>query len=100
MRVFVNADERATIKANAKASGLTASSYIRAASLGTQIRTVLDLEAVAQLARLHADQGRLGGLLKMYLQDQSPDRRTAERLLADIETVQSQLKAAMRQVTT
>jgi hypothetical protein len=98
MRVYVNANERETIRANAKAAGMTASQFLCAVGLGSTPRSTLDHEAIAVLAKIHADEGRLGGLLKMYLQDRDPDRRSAERLLHDIETVRQEIRAVLRQV--
>jgi hypothetical protein len=100
LQVYVNAEERTAITERAELSGMRVSNYLRAAGVGAQIQSVLDLEAVATLAKISGDQGRLGGLLKMYLQDQNPDRRVAERLLAEIETVQADLKAAAKRIRT
>jgi hypothetical protein len=100
LQVYVNAEERTAITERAELSGMRVSNYLRAAGVGAQIQSVLDLEAVATLAKISGDQGRLGGLLKMYLQDQNPDRRMAERLLAEIETVQADLKAAAKRIRT
>ena len=100
MRVYVNANERSTISANAKAAGMTASRFLCAVGMGSAPRSALDHKAIGVLAKIHADEGRLGGLLKMYLQDRDPDRRTAERLLQDIEAVRKDLRAALKQVAT
>jgi hypothetical protein len=100
MRAYVTAEDRKAIKARAKAAGLTASSFLRAAAMGSTPRSALDLQAVAALAKIHADEGRLGGLLKMYLQDRDPDRQTAERLLQDIETVRKEIRTVLKRVAT
>ncbi len=70
LQVVVDADERAEIKRRAAASGLSVSSYLRAVALGRQISPVLDHQAVSQLVKVAGDQGRLGGLLKLWLVDQ------------------------------
>ena len=98
LQVYVTPDERAALEANARQAGLRMSHYLRVAGMNGNIRSVLDLEAVSALAKVNADQGRLGGLLKMYLQERDPDRRTAERLLVEIEAMQGQIKAALRTV--
>jgi hypothetical protein len=100
LRVYVNATERDTIKANAKAAGMTSSRFLCSVGMGATPRSSLDHKAIATLAKIHADEGRLGGLLKMYLQDRDPDRRAAERLLRDIEAVRKDLKTILRQVAT
>ena len=67
MKVFVTDDERARIEQRAAAAGLSVSAFLRAAGLHQPIRSVLDHEAVIVLAKVNADQGRLGGLLKLWL---------------------------------
>jgi hypothetical protein len=99
LQVYVTPVERAAVKANAKAAGMTVSRYLCAVGMGATLRSALDHEAVAALAKIHADEGRLGGLLKMYLQDRNPDRRTAERLLQDIEAARAEIRAALKRVS-
>ena len=65
--MFVTDDERARIEQRAAAAGLSISAFLRAAGLHQPIRSVLDHEAVVALAKVNADQGRLGGLLKLWL---------------------------------
>jgi len=47
------------------------STYIRQVGLGYEPKSTVDSQAVAQLAHLHGDLGRVGGLLKMWLSDNS-----------------------------
>ena len=97
LQVVVDAEERAEIKRRAAAAGLSVSAYLRAAALGCRLSPVLDHKAVGELVRVAGDQGRLGGLLKLWLVEQpgrgAPEievRRLLERLgdlqgtLADI----------------
>jgi len=67
LRVPVLPEEEEAIKANAKATGLTVASYLRNVGLGYQPKSVLDHKAIGELAKVNADLGRLGGLLKMWL---------------------------------
>lgn len=94
LKVFVTDAERARIEERASASGLSVSAYLRAAGLGHPIRSVLDHGAVLELAKLNGDQGRLGGLLKLWLANR-PGRDVAEsevrRLLDRIGALQSRL---------
>jgi hypothetical protein len=98
LQVYVTPAERKILEANAKRAGMRMSHYLRTAGANAPMRSVLDLKSIAALAKVNADQGRLGGLLKMYLQDRNPDRHTAERLLKDIEAVQAALRAAVKRV--
>ena len=70
LRVTVTPDEKRVIEAKAQDAGLSVASYLRAAALGRQVRSVLDHQAVGALVKVAGDQGRLGGLLKLWLVDQ------------------------------
>src|ERR1700712_5260549 len=70
LQVVVDATERAEIKRRAEASGLSVSAYLRAVALGRQVQSGLDHAAVNELVKVAGDQGRLGGLLKLWLVDQ------------------------------
>ena len=69
LQVVVDANERAEIKRRAEAAGLSVSAYLRAAALNHRISSVLDHAAVGELVKVAGDQGRLGGLLKLWLVD-------------------------------
>ena len=70
LQVVVDAGERAQIKARAAATGLSVSGYLRAAALGHRVQSVMDHKVVGDLVKVAGDQGRLGGLLKLWLVDQ------------------------------
>ena len=100
-KVFVTAAERAEIEARATAAGLSVSSYLRAAGLGHPVRSALDHEAVMALAKVNADQGRLGGLLKLWLASrpgEGASEREVRRLLGDIEALQGELARVAAQL--
>lgn len=94
MKTFVSAAERAEIEVRAEAAGLSVSSYLRAAGLGHPVRSVLDHDAVMALAKVNADQGRLGGLLKLWLSKRPGDgapEKDVRQLLHGIEELQGAL---------
>ena len=96
LKVVVSARERAEIETRAAATGLSVSAYLRNLGLGFQPHSTLDHEAILALLKVNADQGRLGGLFKLWLSGQStPPAETAEirKLLAAIEECQRRLKA-------
>jgi hypothetical protein len=70
LRVVVSDSERTRIEQRAASAGLSVSAFLRAAGLHEPIRSVLDHDAIMALARVNADQGRLGGLLKLWLTEQ------------------------------
>jgi hypothetical protein len=66
--------------------------------LGGRILSAVDQQAVRELARVNADQARLGNLLKLYLQDPQPDHAAAIQLLVDIRDLQAELKIMVRSI--
>ncbi len=70
MQVVVDPTERAEIRQRAASAGLSVSAYLRTAALNHRVHSVLDLRAVNDLVKVAGDQGRLGGLLKLWLVDQ------------------------------
>jgi hypothetical protein len=101
LKVVVSARERADIETRAAATGLSVSAYLRNLGLGFQPHSTLDHAAMLALLKVNADQGRLGGLFKLWLSGQSaPSAETAEirKLLAAIEDCQLKLKALIGQL--
>ena len=98
LKVVVSERERADIETRAAATGLSVSAYLRNLGLGFQPHSTLDQGAILALLKVNADQGRLGGLLKLWLSGQSaPSAEALEirELLIDIEDCQRKLKAAI-----
>ena len=96
LKLFVSERERAEIETRAAAAGLSVSAYLRNLGLGFQPHSTLDHKAILALLKVNADQGRLGGLFKLWLSGQStPSTEIAEirKLLAAIEDCQLKLKA-------
>lgn len=69
LRVPVLPNEERVIKENAAKVSLTVAEYLRRLSLGHVVTSTLDSKYVLQLVKVNADQGRLGGLLKLWLTD-------------------------------
>ncbi|AZE80419.1 plasmid mobilization protein [Pseudomonas synxantha] len=67
IEVWVTEEEKAVISEKAKEAGMSRSGYLRALGLNTSIRSVVDLKAVADLAKVNGDLGRVAGLLKLWL---------------------------------
>lgn len=88
LRVVVNDHERERIEAMAKMAGLSLSAYLRTAGLNHPIRSTLDYDAIMELIRLHADLGRVGGLLKLWLADRRGEVVSAEMVDAAFEELQ------------
>jgi hypothetical protein len=67
IKVHCLPDEKAKIEARAKSCSMSVSHFLRARGMGFRPKSILDADAVMELVKVNADQGRLGGLLKMWL---------------------------------
>lgn len=101
LKVVVSCAERTKIISQAKSVDLSVSAYLRSVGLGFQPKPLIDLQAVQDLVRVEADQGRLGGLLKLWLVEK-PGQGTStfevRRLLRQIEELQHQLREIVRRL--
>jgi hypothetical protein len=96
LRVVVSDAEQAEIARRAAETSLSVSAYLRALGLGYAPKSTLDQRAIGELVKVHANQGRLGGLLKLWLVEKPGQGAPAfdvRRLLSRIEALQEQLKA-------
>lgn len=102
IKVYCLPEERRQIEENARAAGLTLSTYLLHVGMGYQIRGVVDNTEVEKLAKINGDLGRLGGLLKLWLND---DVRAAQfgesairAALSRIVDTQDKMVAIMKEV--
>jgi hypothetical protein len=90
-RVYALPEEQAAIEEQARKTGMSISAYLRTVGIGTPVKAVIDRELIAELGRISADQGRLGGLLKLWLSEKDKSRgmeTDVRRVLRDIEEAQ------------
>jgi len=96
INVWVTPGEKAQIDALARQTGHSMSSLLRCLGMGHQPPSILDSKMILELAKINGDQGRLGGLLKMWLTnderfagfDGVQMRRTIEVVLSRIQQTQ------------
>lgn len=104
LRVPVNEAEKEIIQSLAKEAGMSVANYLREVGQVNTIRSVVDLQAVRDLAKINGDLGRLGGLLKVWLSNderlQDFDANTLIRLLDLISETQHQMTQIMRKIVT
>lgn len=67
LRIPVLPEEEHQIKSNAKQAGLSIAEYLRRIAMGFEVRSQSDEKNILELAKINADMGRLGGLLKLWL---------------------------------
>ncbi len=101
LKVSLSPAERAAIEERAIATGRSLSSLLRDLALGFEPKALLDLQAVQALVKVNADQGRLGGLLKLWLTERpGTGAPTIEvrRVLQDIEGAQAELRRLIQRL--
>jgi hypothetical protein len=98
--VYVNGAERTAIRERARVAGLRVSHFGRAAMLGVPIRSVLDLQAVAELARISSELGGLHELLKLNLNSPEANRQVTENLLSGISAAIAELRKTASTIRT
>jgi hypothetical protein len=72
--IRVSPEEKEKIYQSASLCDLSVPAYLRELGLGYVPKSNVDAQALIQLGNLHGDIGRIGGLLKMWLSDQSKSK--------------------------
>lgn len=101
-RIDVWADEAELAEINVRCQNLklSRSEYLRNLGLGYQPKGQFDQEAIRELVKLHADQGRLGGLLKLWLSEKKGEGapvKEVRSVLQQVESLQMQLARLVMQ---
>lgn len=99
--VWVTPEEDADIADLAAQAGMSKSAYLRAVGLNQPVRSVLDLKAVADLAKVNGDLGRVAGLLKLWLAEkrgQGARPVDVEGMMKDFRQLQAQVLDLMGSV--
>jgi hypothetical protein len=84
LRSTVTPEEYRVIKENAGRVSLSVSAYVKTVCLGHKVKSAVDKSGFFDLAKVNADLGRLGGLLKLSLSEKAIDRLQGNGLLDDI----------------
>lgn len=95
IKVYVKADEKAAIVEAARESRMSVSAFARMLALGHHPAPCADLDRLDGVMKLHADLGRLGGLLKMTLaNDERLNDMGREMGIATIDATLVDIRAA------
>lgn len=102
LRVVVDNTEKAAIEEAAQACGQSVSTYLRNLGLGYIPTSQMDKKHVLELVKISSDQGRLGGLLKMWLTNEERQEEVigaqVRRTLDQINETQQQLLELVKQL--
>ena len=87
IKVRLTPAERAAVEERATATGRSIAVLLRELALGYTPKSMLDQRMVHDLVKVNADQGRLGGLLKLWLTERPGEGASTvdvRRVLKDI----------------
>ena len=101
LKVYVSDEEREALAERARGAGLSVSTYLRRLGLGHEPKSRIDHASVMKLFKVNGDQGRLGGLLKLWLSERPGHGASAfdvRKLLREIEALQVELKDCIREL--
>lgn len=101
IEVWVTDEEKATISERANEAGMSRSGYLRALGLNSPIRSIVDLTAVADLAKVNGDLGRVAGLLKLWLAEKNGQGASSvevERMMVEFRELQAGIREKMSAV--
>lgn len=93
IRARVTENEKLKLQELATAHGLSLSEYLRRAGLSQEVIHRTEVKAVVELAKINADQARIGNLLKMAFD--GDDSLGVDQLIAEIRHTQQVLKAVV-----
>jgi hypothetical protein len=91
LKAYVSPEEYAQVAARAGRASLSISAFVKAVSLGHEVKSTVDQDAILTLARINGDLGRLGGLLKMALDKEAVSQGIGRNLLEDISRTRRRL---------
>ena len=85
--IRVSESEKSAIENNAKGHSLSMADFLRKLGQGVEPKSTLDANHILELAKLNGDLGRLGGLLKIWLLDDSKslNQEDVRKLLSEIQ---------------
>ncbi len=101
IKVFVTKDERAEVVGRAAQAGMSQSAFLRAVGLSEPIRSIVDLQAVADLGKVNGDLGRVAGMLKLWLAEkrgQGARPTDVEAMMSDFRRLQHMLLPIMSRI--
>lgn len=101
VKVWVTDADKSEVANRAAQAGLSMSAYLLAAGLNHKTRSVLDLKAVAELAKVNGDLGRVAGLLKMWLAEKRGQGARAvdvDAMMVEFRELQGEVRAIMSKV--
>jgi hypothetical protein len=101
VKLYVSAQEHGRLLQLAQGCDLPVSVYLRRLGTGYEPKSTLDAQAILSLVKVNADQGRLGGLLKLWLSERPGEGAAGfevRQVLRRIEAGQIELRAIIKRL--
>jgi len=98
IKVWVTPEEKTSIAKAAASAGMKDSAFLRALGLNVPVRSVLDLDAIADMVKVNGDLGRVAGLLKLWLSEKRGQGATpiaVEGMMNDFRELQARMRDLM-----
>jgi hypothetical protein len=98
IKVYCLPQEKEQIIENAKAAGLSLSTFLLRIGAGYEVHTVLEYQRIDDRARINGDLGRRGGLLKLWLTNDDRLRKIRPEELRALLAKKERNQDAMRDI--
>ena len=96
--VYLSQEEYEAILASANRAKLSLSTFSKRVCMGSPVPSLEQQEARMELRRFKGDLGRLGGLLKLCLEEYKGPDHDLRRLLREIDMRQQELREAIGKI--
>lgn len=87
LRIVLSEEEHADIKETAEAVGMSMSKLLRQLGQGFEPKSKLDADRVREIIRARGDLNRIGGLLKLWLDERPGEGATKEDVAALVDQI-------------
>ena len=92
----VTPEDKKRLKELAQAHAMSLSEYLRQAGLMQEIASRTEIEITLELAKMNADQARLGNMLKLAID--SGNEPEIERLIAEVRGTQQTIRETLESI--
>ena len=92
----VTLDEKKQLRELAQAHAMSLSEYLRQAGLMQEIASRTEIEITLELAKMNADQARLGNMLKLAID--SENEQKIETLITEVRRTQQTIRETLESI--
>ena len=96
IEIRVAVEDKKRLKELAQAHAMSLSEYLRQAGLMQEIASRTEIETTLELAKMNADQARLGNMLKLAID--SENEHKIERLIAEVRRTQQTIRETLESI--